>query len=117
MYCNVLCNCVIKTRYSIFQSAVASIVDDVHLDPFVGRVSLHIRGTRRMGFGSQSNARSFGSRHYRAGVFPADFRSVPATSWLVEETDFQLDPLAGRKRRPYILQWVACPRRVSIFYF
>jgi len=59
---------------------VASFVDDVHLDPFVGRVSLHICGTRRMGVRSQSNARPFGSRHYRVGVLPADFRSIPASS-------------------------------------
>lgn len=57
---------------------VASFVDDVHLDPFVGRVSLHIRGTRRMGIRSQSNARPFGSRHYCVGVFPANICSFPA---------------------------------------
>lgn len=93
--------------YSTFQLAVASFVDDVHLDPFVGRVGLHIRGTRRMGVRSQSNSRPFGSRHHHVDVFPADFRSFPAASWLVEETDFQLDPLAGRKRRSHIRQWVA----------
>lgn len=69
-----------KICYFNFQPVVASFVDDVHLDPFVGWVSLHIRGTRRMGVRSQSNARPFGSRHYRVGVLPADFRSVPAAS-------------------------------------
>lgn len=75
-----LCHCIIKICYSAFKSTVASFVDDVYLDPFVVRVGLHICGTRRMGVRSQSNARAFGSRYYRVGVFPADFRSVPAAS-------------------------------------
>lgn len=84
---------------------VASPVDDVHVDTVPGRVRVHIRGTRRVGVQRQEpDARHPGSRHHHAGLFPADIRRVPAAPGLVQETDIQLDPLAGRKRRSHILQ-------------
>lgn len=83
---------------------MASSADDVHMGSVAGRIRVYLRGTRRMGLWSQSNARSAGRRYHRTGILPADIRSVPATPGLVKETDFQLDPLACRKRRAHLLQ-------------
>jgi len=83
---------------------VASFADDVHVGAVAGRFHVHIRRARRMGNRSQSNARSLGCRHHRASVLPADIRGVPTASGLVEKTDFQLDPLAGRQRRSHIFR-------------
>lgn len=96
-----ICN---HNKSIFFFFAVASFANDVYLDPLVGRVRVHFRGTRRVGVRTQSNSRPVGSRHHRTGVFPADIRRVPTAPGFVQKTDFQLDPLVGRQRRPYIFK-------------
>lgn len=83
---------------------MASSAHDVHLGLVADRVSVHFRRARRMGVRPQPNARAARCRHHRAGVLPADFRRFPPAPGLIQETDIQLDPLAGWQRRAHIFQ-------------